>query len=116
MYYKFDGTGTTVPNEATSPVGSNPATILGGVTQGSTGQFGGGLIGSGVTSSTDYLNTGWAPNLGGSSWTISLYLNGNYPGATLYYFFGDVNTASLRAFTNGVAERQQHYSAWRRTD
>ncbi len=67
------------------------------------GEFGGGLIGSGVTSTTDFLNTGWAPNLGASSWTISLYLNGNYSGSTLYYFFGDGNTASLRAFTNGVA-------------
>ena len=46
MYYRFDGSGSTVPNEASAPVGSNPANIMGGVTQGGTGQFGGGLIGT----------------------------------------------------------------------
>jgi hypothetical protein len=102
MYYNFDGTGTSVPNRASSPVGSNPATIQGSLTQGGTGQFGGGLIGSGNASSTDFLNTGWATSLSGS-WTISLYINNIPSSSTLFYFFGDVNAASFRCFTNGVA-------------
>src|SRR5687768_12224224 len=66
MYYRFDGTGTTVPNLASSPpAGTTTATIMGGLTQGGTGQFGGGLIGTGSSSNNDYLNTGWAPNLSG---------------------------------------------------
>ncbi len=102
MYYQFDGTGTTVPNHASAPVGTNPATIQGGLTQGGTGEFGGGLIGSGSSSTSDYLNTGWATNLSGS-WTISLYLNNIQPSSTLFYFFGDLNSNSFRCFTNGVA-------------
>jgi hypothetical protein len=105
LYYKFDGTGTSVPNLAlTPPSGTANATILGTISQGSTGQSGGALIGSGISSTTNYLNTGWAPNLGGGSWTISFWSEGIHTQANiLYYAFGDVNTASLRCFTNGVA-------------
>ena len=104
LYYKFDGAGTSVPNQAlTPPPGTATATILGGITQGSTGQTGGALVGSGLAASTDYLNTGYAPNLGGGSWTISFWSEGISTNATLYYIFGDANTASFRCFTNGVA-------------
>ncbi len=104
LYYRFDGVGTTVPNLAlTPPVGTATATIMGSVTQGGTGLYGGALIGSGNASSTDYLNTGWAPNLGSSSWTISFWSSGIGPNSTLYYIFGDANSNSFRCFTNGVA-------------
>ncbi len=104
LYYKFDGTGTTVPNLASAPpVGTTTANILGGITQGGSGICRGTLIGSGVASSTDYLNTGWAPNLGTGSWTISFRPSGISTNTTLYYIFGDINSNSLRCFTNGVA-------------
>jgi hypothetical protein len=104
LYYKFDGVGTSVPNQAlTPPPGTATATIMGGLTQGSTGQTGGALVGSGISSTTDYLNTGYAPNRGGGSWTISFWSAGFGSTAALYYIFGDANTASFRCFTNGVA-------------
>jgi Concanavalin A-like lectin/glucanases superfamily len=108
LHYRFDGTGTTVPNLASSPpVGAENATIMGGVTQTGTDlNFGGGgfsLLGTGVASSSDYLNTGWAPNLGGGSWTISVTTSNISASTTLFYIFGDANTASFRCFTNGVA-------------
>ncbi len=77
---------------------------MGSLTQGSTGQCSGALIGSGISSTTDYLNTGWAPNLAtGTSWTIAFWSSGISVNPTLYYIFGDVNSSSFRCFTNGVA-------------
>lgn len=105
LYYNFNGTGTNVPNLAlTPPVGAENATLMGALTQGGIGQCDtGALIGSGIASSTDYVNTNWAPNLGNSSWTISFWSSGISSNATLYYIFGDANTNSFRCFTNGVA-------------
>ncbi|MEL7533678.1 MAG: LamG-like jellyroll fold domain-containing protein, partial [Bacteroidota bacterium] len=102
MYYKFDGSGTTVPNIASSPVGTNPATIIGGQTQGPTGQFGNALIGTGAASTTDYVDTGWPTNLTGD-WTISFWTSNIQASTTLYYIFGDPNAGNFRCFTNGVA-------------
>lgn len=105
MHYKFDGTGTTVTNYAVGASAAPPtATIMGGITQG-TAIAGTGiksLVGTGVASSTDYLNTGWAPNLSGS-WTISFVTANIAASSTLFYLFGDPATASFRMFTNGVA-------------
>ncbi|HMT03884.1 MAG TPA: LamG domain-containing protein, partial [Burkholderiales bacterium] len=104
LYYKFDGLGTSVTNMASAPpIGTNTATILGGITQGNTGKCDGALIGSGISAATDYLNTGWATNLTGTSWTISFWSSNITPSATLFYIFGDVNASSFRCFTNGVA-------------
>ncbi len=102
MYYKFDATGNQV-NSASAPVGTNPAT-LDGLTTGSTGQFGTALIGNGLTSTSNRLNTGWATNLPSTGWTISFWLN-NFPAsaATTYYYFGDASAGSFRCFTGGVA-------------
>ncbi len=102
LYYKFDGTGTSVPNLASAPTAPT-ATIMGGVTQGGNTLCQGSLIGTGVSSTTDYLNTGWNPNLGTGSWTISFRTSGISTNATLYYIFGDANTNSFRCFTNGIA-------------
>ncbi len=108
LHYKFSGTGTSVPNLASSPpVGAETATIMGGLTQTGTDlNFGGGgnsLLGSGNASTTDYLNTGWAPNLGAGSWTISIVTSNITASTTLFYIFGDAGTSSFRCFTNGVA-------------
>lgn len=104
LYYRFDGTGTTVPNQAlTPPPGTATANIMGSITQGSTGQCNTALVGSGLSATTDYLNTNWAPNLGTSSWSISFWTSNIIPSSTLFYIFGDIGTASFRCFTNGVA-------------
>jgi hypothetical protein len=108
LHYKFSGTGTSVPNLASAPPsGTATATIMGSLTQTGTDlNVGGGgfsLMGSGNSASTDYLNTNWAPNLGTGSWTIAFISSNITPSATLFYIFGDANTASFRCFTNGVA-------------
>ncbi|MEL7427959.1 MAG: LamG-like jellyroll fold domain-containing protein, partial [Bacteroidota bacterium] len=102
LYYKFDGTGTSVTNLASTPVGTNPATILGGQTQGPTGQFGNALIGTGGSSTTDFVDTGWPTNLSGD-WTISFWTSNIQPSTTLYYIFGDNTAGNFRCFTNGAA-------------
>lgn len=106
LYYKFDETGTTVTNYASAPpAGTTTATIMGALTQGSGSTLlcSGSIIGSGNASSTDYVNTNWAPNIGTGSWTISFRSSGISVNSTLYYIFGDGNTNSFRCFTNGVA-------------
>lgn len=107
LYYKFDGSGTNVPNYASAPpVGTATATLMGGLTQGiGTSEIcSGSVIGSGVSSSTDYVNTGWATSLSSaSSWTISFRTSNITGTSTLYYIFGDNNASAFRCFTNGVA-------------
>jgi hypothetical protein len=102
MYYKFDAAGDQ-QNYASAPVGTNPAALL-GLTVGSTGQFGTALIGNGLTSTSNRLNTGWATNLPSAGWTISFWLN-NFPAtaSTTFYYFGDNTAGSFRCFTGGVA-------------
>ena len=108
LWYKFDGTGTTVPNLASAPpAGTANATLMGGLTQGGTdlcpATSGGTVIGTGVSSTTDFVNTGWATNLTGMSWTISFKTADITSSATLFYIFGDASAGSFRCFTNGVA-------------
>ncbi len=104
LYYDFNGIGTTVPNLASAPpIGTATANIMGGITQGGSGICNGTLIGSGISSTTDYLNTGWAPNRGTGAWTIAFRSEGIAVSPTLFYIFGDAGTNSFRCFTNGVA-------------
>lgn len=107
LYYKFDGTGTTVPNLASAPTsGALTANILGSITQSPTNNacLGGALTGTNASALSDYLSTGWDLSLSGS-WTINFKINNyTYSGSELNYLFGDVSTgAQLRMFTNGVA-------------
>lgn len=107
LHYRFDGTGPSVPNLASSPpAGTENATIMGALTQAGPDlgylQQGHSLVGSGNSSENDYLNTGWATALPGS-WTISFVTQDIGPSGTLFYIFGDVNAGSFRCFTNGVA-------------
>ncbi len=105
LYYRFNGaTANPIPNEAlTPPPGTTTATIVGGLTLGPTGQCGGALIGNGLSSNSNYVNTGWATNLNGTSWTLSFWTS-NVPSTTsTYYILGDVNASSFRVFTGGVA-------------
>lgn len=103
LHYKFDGTGTSVNNYASAPpVGTTTGTIMGAQTQ--TGVIGcmPALVGTGLISTNDYVNTGWTPNLTGS-WSISFWSSNIQPSSTLWYIFGDANSGSFRCFTNGVA-------------
>lgn len=111
LYYRFDEMGTTVQNLATSPPsGTETADILGGnLSQGGEGQCGSALIGTGSSSSSNYVDTHWAPDLVTSSWTIAFWIN-NVPNyEALWYIFGDLNTGSLRCFTNGVAGADNYW-------
>jgi hypothetical protein len=104
LYYLFDETGgTQTTNYAVPGRGSAVADVLGGLTMGPTGQFGSALIGSGGSSSTDYINTGWITDIGTSDWTISLWLNNLPAGTALNYLFGDNTALSWRCFYSGAA-------------
>jgi len=84
-------------------VGAANATISGtGLTVGSTGLSGTALVGTGTSSTNDFVNTGWATSFSGS-WTIGFYTANITPSTTLWYIFGDNTASSLRCFTNGVA-------------
>ncbi|NQV01086.1 MAG: LamG domain-containing protein, partial [Bacteroidia bacterium] len=104
IYYKFDDTGSAVTNDASEPVGNNPAPVLGVLSMGGTGQFGTALQSTGGTSSANYVNSGWPVNLTNpAGFTISLWVN-NMPSSTsLYYIFGDNTATSFRSFIGGVA-------------
>lgn len=102
LYYKFNNGTTTTPNYASPGQGTNPA-LLSNMFMGPGGQYDSALLGNGGTGSTTYLNSGWNMNLGNSSWTISLWLNG-FPSTTgTSYLFGNDITTSFRCFTNGAA-------------
>ena len=103
IYYDFNGSGTNVPNLASAPV-TPSGTIQGtGMSQGGNAICNGTLIGTGTSSTTDFVNTGWAPNLGNGAWTLSFRTSNIASSSTLWYIFGDVGTTSWRCFTNGVA-------------
>lgn len=105
LYYRFNEVGTAVTNQASSPpAGTASATLMGGLTQGGAigGTFLSAVVGTGVTSTTDFVDTGWATNLSGS-WSISFFSDDVDPSATLFYVMGDANASQFRIFTNGVA-------------
>lgn len=102
MYFTFDATGDQT-NFASSPVGTNPATLT-GLTVGGTGEFGTALVGNGGAAAGSGLNTGWATNLPASGWTIALWFNNLPAGSpTQQYLFGDTTASEFRCFVNGVA-------------
>ncbi|KAA9340933.1 LamG-like jellyroll fold domain-containing protein [Adhaeribacter soli] len=101
IYYKFDSPGTTVQNQASNPVGTNPATIT-GATIGGTGQFGTAMVGNGGSGAANAVNTGWNPNLGTGDWTISAWFNNIPSSTTVRYLFG-LTGAGFRCFTGGAA-------------
>lgn len=98
MYYRFDQSGMAiVNNDASAPVGSLPAQLLGSQQQTGQGQFGSALEGSGGSSSFDYLNTNWATNLGSGSWTIGFWINKIPNTPKEWNLFGD-NTVGFSGF------------------
>ena len=103
LYYTFDETGgDSTENNAIPGRGFPWAPLVGtGQTIAGTGQWGNALNGTGTSSGTDYVNTGWATDIGTSSWTISLWLNNIT--TTFGYLFGDNTASSWRSFLNGAA-------------
>jgi hypothetical protein len=103
LYYTFDETGSdSTKNYAIPGRGAPWATLVGtGQTISGTGQWGNALNGTGTSSGTDYVNTGWVTDIGTSSWTMSLWLNNMT--TTFGYICGDNTAASWRSFINGAA-------------
>lgn len=105
LYYRFENkVGATTPNFASPGAGNNPVTLL-GHSFGNAGQFDSCLVGTGGNGFTNYLNTGWGPNLGTGNWTISLWLNNISeitPGSAVY-LFGDSTAGQFRCFYGGAA-------------
>ena len=102
LYYTFDEAGSdSTENFAVPGRGWDWGQVLGALTLGDTGQFGSALVASGNSGATDYVNTGWATDIGTSSWTISLWLNNST--TDFGYVFGDVNASAWRCFINGAA-------------
>ncbi|KIC63971.1 hypothetical protein RM51_04380 [Chryseobacterium taiwanense] len=103
MYYKFDTPGTAVANNASAPVGTNPAPIL-GLTIGGTGQFGTGLQGAAGATATNRVNPGWTGTHNGS-WTISFWMNVPTPPTTRYMFGNTTGNGTFRCFIGGAANK-----------
>jgi hypothetical protein len=102
IYYKFDS-GPTIINDASSPVGNNPASITGtGLSVGGLGLFSTALVGTGTSSTAGVINTGWPTSINGS-FTIGFWTSNITPSGTLWYIFGDNTASAFRCFTNGVA-------------
>jgi hypothetical protein len=76
LYYKFDGSGSTVPNLASNPpAGTATGNISGpNMNQGGSGVCGGALQCTSVSS--DGFNPNWSPNIAATSWTLSFISNG----------------------------------------
>ncbi|MEZ4779132.1 MAG: HYR domain-containing protein [Flavobacteriaceae bacterium] len=104
LNYRFEGTGTTVVNNASNPPAGTVNGILEGIiTQGSPGILGNGsLIGVNSFNSSSYLNTQWNTNLT-TSWSISFKTENIQPDTSVFYIFGDFGAGQFRCFTNGVA-------------
>lgn len=104
FHYTFNNTGSLVTNYASAPpAGTATGTIMGAQSQTGAVNCMNALVGSGNSSTSDHLNTGWAPNLGSGAWTISFWTSSVTPSSTLFYILGDVNSGGFRMFTNGVA-------------
>ena len=75
IYYEFNElTGNTTHNAAQPAVGSTNAFVSGHSLGSQAGQFHKGLKCNGGSASASFVNTGWAPNLGNSPWSTSLWL------------------------------------------
>lgn len=104
LYYKFNGSGKSLRNQASSPPsGTSTATINGILAIGGSAACGTkALVGSGGLSSKDYVETNWKTATSGS-WSISFWTNGLDSSTSLFYLFSDINAGAFRCFTGGAA-------------
>jgi hypothetical protein len=102
LYYKFnEGSGTTTQNIANPGQGSFFPT-LGAAAGFGTGQYGTGLTGNGLTGGNNYVDTGYAMNLNGQSWTLEYWWASGTASTTLQYFCGsNTSTSAFRTFASG---------------
>jgi hypothetical protein len=99
IYYKFnEGAGTTTANLASPGVGNAFGNIIGGLNWG-TGVFGTGLVGTGLPGNANYIDTGYAMNLNGLSWTIEFWWKTPPSGSTEYVCGSNSSTSSFRIFS-----------------
>lgn len=101
IYYRFENnpTPTTTPNFAV-PGAGNPLGSLDILTLTSGGQFDSCV--AGTATATAKITTGYNLTTGGSSLTISMYLNNLITPASTRYLFGDAGH-SFRCFVGGIA-------------
>lgn len=105
LHYTFDETGTSATNRASSPPANTAvATLRGAISQNSSipGTHLKAVVGSGISSNTDYVDTGYATNLSGS-WSISFFTSNIQSSSSTSYMMGDINAGQIRIFTGGVA-------------
>lgn len=75
IYYEFNElTGSVTHNAAQPASGSLNAAVSGHVLGSFAGQFHKGLKCNGGSATGNFVNTGWAPNLGNSAWSIGMWL------------------------------------------
>jgi hypothetical protein len=104
LYYKFnEGSGTITANEASPGVGSAQATIVGGLLSFVPGQFGTGLLGANYPGAANYVDSGWAMNLNGMSWTIEFWFKPTGGGSTQYICGSNSSTSAFRIFAGTSA-------------
>lgn len=75
IYYEFNElTGNSTHNAAQPAAGSLNATVSGHTLGSFAGQFHKGLKCNGGSATANFVNTGWAPTLGNSAWSIGMWL------------------------------------------
>jgi hypothetical protein len=100
LYYRFKlNTGSTTKNFAEPGAGSLMASVI-GHHLGPGGQFDSCLVGMGGT--TNYVNTGWATNIGTGNWTISFWVK-DLQDRNPTYLFGDQTANNFRCYYGGSA-------------
>ena len=104
LYFKFnEGAGAVTANQGFPGVG-NPFPSLGAAAGFGPGKFGTALTGAGTTGGANYVDTGYAMNLNGQSWTIEFWWQTATTSSTLQYLCGsNTSTSAFRIFASGVA-------------
>ena len=102
LYYKFqDNMNSATRNFGIPGMGSQMAQVLGNII-GTGGEFDSCMVGIGGVN--NYVNTGWATNIGLGNWTISFWVN-NLADNNPTYIFGDPSI-NFRCFYGGAAGNQ----------
>ena len=97
FYLPFDATaGNGTPNVAEPGVGADPVPIQGHSSGQAPGQFGTSLQGAGSTSASNFLETGWVPDLGLDDFTVSFWVDRNNVNTQTSSIFGAPDSISCR--------------------